>query len=37
LVEQGFENPYDKFHGRLEPFIRAHSKVTESNDVTFYS
>jgi hypothetical protein len=37
LSQQGFENPYDKFRRRLAPFIRAHSKLTESSDVSFYS
>jgi hypothetical protein len=37
LALQGLENPYDKFHGRLRPFMRAHSKLTESGDVSFYS
>jgi hypothetical protein len=36
LAQQGFENPYDKFHGRLALFMRAHSKLTESSDVSFY-
>jgi hypothetical protein len=37
LTEQGLENPYDKFCGRLVPFMHAHSKLTESGDVSFYS
>jgi hypothetical protein len=36
LAQQGLENPYDKFRGRLTPFMRAHSKLTESDDVSFY-
>jgi hypothetical protein len=37
LAQQGLKNPYDKFRGRLGPFICAHSKMTESGDVSFYS
>jgi hypothetical protein len=37
LVHQGLENPYDKFRGRLGPFMHAHSKLTESGNVSFYS
>jgi hypothetical protein len=37
LAQQGLENPYDKFCGRLGPFMCAHSKLTESGDVGFYS
>jgi hypothetical protein len=37
LAQQDLENSYDKFRGRLEPFMRAHSKLTESCDVSFYS
>jgi hypothetical protein len=37
LAQQGLENPYDKFCGRLGPFMRAHSKLTESGVVSFYS
>jgi hypothetical protein len=37
LAQQGLENPYDKFCGRLEPFMGVHSKLTESGDVSFYS
>jgi hypothetical protein len=36
LTQQGLENPYDKFCGRLGPFMSARSKLTESGDVTFY-
>jgi hypothetical protein len=36
LAQQGVENPYDKFRG-LTPFMHAHSKLTESSDVSFYS
>jgi 23S rRNA A2030 N6-methylase RlmJ len=36
LAQQGLENPYDKFHERLTPFMRAHSKLTESDDISFY-
>jgi hypothetical protein len=37
LAHQSLENPYDKFHGRLGPFISARSKLTESGNVSFYS
>jgi hypothetical protein len=37
LAQQGLENPYNKFCGRLRPFMCAHSKLTESGDVSFYS
>jgi hypothetical protein len=37
LAPQGLENLYDKFCGRLAPFMRAHFKLTESDDVGFYS
>jgi hypothetical protein len=37
LAQQGLENPYDKFCGWLGPFMRAHSKLTELADVSFYS
>jgi hypothetical protein len=37
LSQQDFENPYNNFDGRLEPFMRVHSKLTESDDVSFYS
>jgi hypothetical protein len=37
LAQQGLENPYDNFHGRLGPFMCARSKRTESGDVNFYS
>jgi hypothetical protein len=37
LVQQGLDNPYDKFRGWLTPFKRARSKLTESGDVGFHS
>jgi hypothetical protein len=37
LAQQCLENPYDKFFGWLRPFMRAHSKLIESGDVSFYS
>jgi hypothetical protein len=37
FAQQGLQNPYDKFHGWLGPFMRAHSKLTKSDDVSFYS
>jgi hypothetical protein len=37
LAQQGLKNPYDKFYGRLAPFIRDRSKLIELGDVSFYS
>jgi hypothetical protein len=37
LAQLGLQKPYDDFRGWLEPFMRAHSKLTESGDVSFYS
>jgi hypothetical protein len=37
LVGQGVENPYDKFSGRLRPFMRARSKLTEIGEITYYN
>jgi hypothetical protein len=37
LAQKGLENPYDKFHGWLGPFMCACSKLTESGDISFYS
>jgi hypothetical protein len=37
LAQQGLENPYEKFCGWLRPFMHAHSKLTELDDVSFYS
>jgi hypothetical protein len=37
LAQQGLENLYDKLCGRLRPFMCAHSKLTKSDDVSFYS
>jgi hypothetical protein len=37
LAQQGLENPYDKLCGWLGPFKRAHSKLTKSGDISFYS
>jgi hypothetical protein len=37
LAQQGLENSYDKFCGRVRPFMHSHSKLTESDDVIFYS
>jgi hypothetical protein len=37
LAQQGLENPYDKFRGRLGPFLHARSKLIELDDVSFYS
>jgi hypothetical protein len=37
LTQHGLENPYNKFYGRLGPFMCAFFKLTESGDVSFYS
>jgi hypothetical protein len=37
LAEQGVENPYDKFSGRLKHFMRARSKLTEIGEITYYN
>jgi hypothetical protein len=37
LAELGLQNPYDNFCGWLGPFICAHSKLTESGNVSFYN
>jgi hypothetical protein len=37
LAQQSLENPYDKFRGWLTPFMCARSKLTELDDVSFYS
>jgi hypothetical protein len=37
LVEQGVKNPCDKFSGRLRPFMRARSKLTEIGEITYYN
>jgi hypothetical protein len=37
LAQQELENPYDNFCGWLGPFMRARSKLTELDDVSFYS
>jgi hypothetical protein len=37
LVEQGVENTYDKFSGRLRPFMHARSKLTEIGEITYYN
>jgi hypothetical protein len=37
LAEQGVENPYDKFSGRLRPFIRAQSKLIKIGEITYYN
>jgi hypothetical protein len=36
LAQQGIENPYEKFHGWLTPFMCARYKLTESGDASFY-
>jgi hypothetical protein len=36
LAQQDLENPYDIFRRRLRTFMRAHSKLTESGNVSFY-
>jgi hypothetical protein len=37
LAQQGVENPYEKFCGRLTQFMSARSKHTKIGDVTFFS
>jgi hypothetical protein len=37
LVEQGVENPYDKFSRWLKHFMRARSKLTEIGKITYYN
>jgi hypothetical protein len=37
LAKQSLENPYDNFRGWLTPFMRARSKLIESDGVSFYS
>jgi hypothetical protein len=37
LVEQGVENPYDKFSGWLRPFMRAWSKLIEIGEIAYYN
>ena len=37
MAQLGLQNPYDNFRGRLGPFMRARSKLTESGDVSYYS
>jgi hypothetical protein len=37
LAQLGLQNPYDNFRGRLGPFMRAHSKLTELGVVNYYS
>jgi hypothetical protein len=37
LAQQGLENPYDTFCGRLGPFMCARFKLIELGDVSFYS
>jgi hypothetical protein len=37
LAQKSLENPYDKFHGWLGPFMHARSKLIELGDVSFYN
>jgi hypothetical protein len=37
LVEQGVENPYDKFSGQLKHFMHARSKLIEIGKITYYN
>jgi hypothetical protein len=37
MAQQGLENPYVQFCGRLAPFMCARSKQTKFGDVSFYS
>jgi hypothetical protein len=37
LAKQGVKNLYDKFNGRLRPFMHAQSKLTEIGEITYYN
>jgi hypothetical protein len=37
LAQKCLDNPYEKFCGRLTPFMHGCSKLSESGDVSFYS
>jgi hypothetical protein len=37
LAKQGVENPFEKFRGRLRPFMHAQSKLTEIGEITYYN
>jgi hypothetical protein len=37
LAEQGVENPYDKFSGRLRHFMHARSMLIEIGEITYYN
>jgi hypothetical protein len=37
LAQLALQNPYDNFRGWLGPFMRAHSELTESDDVSYYN
>jgi hypothetical protein len=37
LAQLGLQNSYNNFRGRLGLFMRSHSKLTESGDVSYYS
>ena len=37
MAEQGVENPYVAFPGRLAPYMRARSKLTDDGVVSFFS
>jgi hypothetical protein len=37
LSKQGVENPYDKFSGRLRPFMCSQSKLTDIGKITYYN
>jgi hypothetical protein len=37
LTQQGLHNPYEKFYGRMTPFMCARCKLIELDDVSFYS
>jgi hypothetical protein len=37
LAQLGLHNPYDNFCGWLGPYMCAYSKLTESDNVSFYS
>jgi hypothetical protein len=37
LTQQGLENPFEKIHRWLGPFMRARSNLIEQGNVRFYS
>jgi endogenous inhibitor of DNA gyrase (YacG/DUF329 family) len=37
LTQQGLHNPYEKFYGRMTPFMCARCKLIELDNVSFYN